>query len=87
MRWPHSTTGAIFTCLSGVKTPVMTDQSDTTGYVQLICNTFLNYTSYDTSPTKSLSVPYAYSAHAVAEVPSLVVRYAGIEKVSNPEKW
>jgi len=71
----------------GVKTPIMTDQSDTKGYIQLVGCTFKNYTSYATSPTKSLSVPYSYTANAVADVPSLVSSYAGIGKLSNPQTW
>jgi len=70
-----------------VGTPIMTDQSDTKGYIQLVGNKFVNCGSYATSPIKSLSVPYSYTANAVADVPSLVSSYAGIGKVSNPQTW
>ncbi|MBN1311605.1 MAG: cellulose binding domain-containing protein [Anaerolineae bacterium] len=64
-----------------VQDPVMTDQSDELGSVQLIDNQFVNSSSYDTSPTCSLSVPYSYSADAVSSVPSIVASGAGVGKL------
>jgi len=64
-----------------VGTPIMTDQSDQLGSVQIIDNQFVNSGSYDTSPTCSLSVPYSYSTDAASSVPSIVTSGAGVGKL------
>jgi pectate lyase len=74
---------------AGFGMAIMTDQSPTLGGVQLIDNTFVNCTGYATSPTCTLTPPYAYAStlHSTVAVPSIVTQYAGVGKVTDPLVW